>query len=89
MDSSQERGKASCDRKTTILYYFIDPSGFTEIGSSCESCSSHSKIRASNSDAEIIDEFPELTGTDIRACLEFAADRELGENCLKLRCRLD
>jgi len=26
--------------------------------------------------AEIIDDFPELTETDIRACLEFAADRE-------------
>ncbi|NES17832.1 MAG: DUF433 domain-containing protein [Symploca sp. SIO3E6] len=25
---------------------------------------------------EIIDDFPELTETDIRACLEFAADRE-------------
>jgi len=25
--------------------------------------------------AEIIDDFPELTETDIRACLEFAADR--------------
>ena len=28
------------------------------------------------STAEIIDDFPELTETDIRACLEFAADRE-------------
>jgi uncharacterized protein (DUF433 family) len=26
--------------------------------------------------AEIIDDFPELTETDIRACLEFAADQE-------------
>lgn len=26
--------------------------------------------------AEIIDDFPELTETDIRACLELAADRE-------------
>ncbi|WP_309235967.1 DUF433 domain-containing protein [Planktothrix sp. FACHB-1365] len=26
--------------------------------------------------AEIIDDFPELTETDIRACLEFAADRD-------------
>jgi len=25
---------------------------------------------------EIIDDFPELTTTDIRACLEFASDRE-------------
>jgi uncharacterized protein (DUF433 family) len=28
------------------------------------------------SHAEIIDDFPELTEQDIRACLEFAADRE-------------
>ena len=28
------------------------------------------------STAEIIDDFPELTETDIMACLEFAADRE-------------
>jgi uncharacterized protein (DUF433 family) len=28
------------------------------------------------STAEIIDDFPELTETNIRACLEFAADRE-------------
>ena len=26
--------------------------------------------------AEILDDFPELTEEDIRACLEFAADRE-------------
>ena len=26
--------------------------------------------------AEIIDDFPELTETDVKACLEFAADRE-------------
>lgn len=26
--------------------------------------------------AEIIDDFPELTETDIRACLEFAADHD-------------
>jgi uncharacterized protein (DUF433 family) len=25
---------------------------------------------------EIIDDFPELTETDIRACLEFVADRD-------------
>ena len=25
---------------------------------------------------EIIDDFPELTETDIKACLEFAADRD-------------
>lgn len=28
------------------------------------------------SEAEIIDDFPELTREDIRACLAFAADRE-------------
>ena len=28
------------------------------------------------SEAEILDDFPELTGADIRACLSFAADRE-------------
>ena len=28
------------------------------------------------SEAEIIDDFPELTKEDIRACLSFAADRE-------------
>jgi uncharacterized protein (DUF433 family) len=28
------------------------------------------------STAEIIDDFPELTASDIKACLEFAADRE-------------
>jgi uncharacterized protein (DUF433 family) len=28
------------------------------------------------SHAEILDDFPELTEQDIRACLEFAADRE-------------
>lgn len=28
------------------------------------------------STAEIIEDFPELTETDIKACLEFAADRE-------------
>ncbi len=28
------------------------------------------------SHAEIIDDFPELTEEDIRACLEYAADRE-------------
>ena len=38
------------------------------------------------SHAEILDDFPELTEEDIRACLEFAADRErriiavVGEN---------
>jgi len=26
--------------------------------------------------AEILDDFPELTTEDIKACLEFAADRE-------------
>jgi uncharacterized protein (DUF433 family) len=28
------------------------------------------------SEAEILEDFPELTGDDIRACLAFAADRE-------------
>lgn len=28
------------------------------------------------SEAEILDEFPDLTSEDIRACLAFAADRE-------------
>lgn len=28
------------------------------------------------SHSEILDDFPELTEEDIRACLEFAADRE-------------
>ena len=28
------------------------------------------------SHAEILDDFPELTETDIKACLAFAADRE-------------
>jgi uncharacterized protein (DUF433 family) len=28
------------------------------------------------SEAQIIEEFPELTADDIRACLSFAADRE-------------
>ena len=31
---------------------------------------------AGMSQAEILDDFPELTEEDIRACLEFAADRE-------------
>ncbi|NEQ08650.1 MAG: DUF433 domain-containing protein, partial [Moorea sp. SIO4E2] len=26
---------------------------------------------------EIVDDFPELTETDIKACLEFAADRDI------------
>ena len=33
-------------------------------------------LAAGMSTAEIIDDFPELTETDIRTCLEFAADRE-------------
>jgi len=33
-------------------------------------------LAAGISMAEIIEDFPELTETDIRACLEFAADRE-------------
>jgi len=33
-------------------------------------------LAAGMSHAEILDDFPELTEVDIRACLEFAADRE-------------
>lgn len=33
-------------------------------------------LAAGMSQAEILDDFPELTEEDIRACLEFAADRE-------------
>ena len=33
-------------------------------------------LAAGMSHAEILDDFPELTETDIRACLAFAADRE-------------
>lgn len=33
-------------------------------------------LAAGMSHAEILDDFPELTEADIRACLEFAADRE-------------
>ncbi len=33
-------------------------------------------LAAGMSHAEIMDDFPELTEEDIRACLEFAADRE-------------
>jgi uncharacterized protein (DUF433 family) len=33
-------------------------------------------LAAGMSQAEIIDDFPELTGEDITACLEFVADRE-------------
>lgn len=33
-------------------------------------------LAAGMSIAEIIDDFPELTEADIRACLEFTADRE-------------
>ena len=33
-------------------------------------------LAAGMSHAEILDDFPELTQEDIRACLEFAADRE-------------
>ena len=33
-------------------------------------------LAAGMSQAEIIDDFPELTAEDIRACLEFVADRE-------------
>ena len=33
-------------------------------------------LAAGMSVAEIVDDFPELTEADIRACLEFAADRK-------------
>jgi uncharacterized protein (DUF433 family) len=33
-------------------------------------------LAAGMSTTEIIEDFPELTETDIRACLEFAAERE-------------
>ncbi len=33
-------------------------------------------LAAGMSQAEIIDDFPELTVTDVTACLEFVADRE-------------
>ena len=33
-------------------------------------------LAAGMSHSEILDDFPELTEEDIRACLEFAADRE-------------
>ena len=33
-------------------------------------------LAAGMSQAEIIDDFPELTAEDIRACVEFVADRE-------------
>ncbi len=33
-------------------------------------------LAACMSHSEILDDFPELTEADIRACLEFAADRE-------------
>lgn len=33
-------------------------------------------LAAGMSQAEILDDFPELTEEDIRACLEFAADRD-------------
>jgi uncharacterized protein (DUF433 family) len=33
-------------------------------------------LAAGMSQAEIIDDFPELTAADIRACLEFVADRK-------------
>ncbi len=33
-------------------------------------------LAAGMSQVEILDDFPELTATDIKACLAFAADRE-------------
>ena len=35
-----------------------------------------SYLAAGMSEAEILDDFPYLTGEDIRACLAFAAERE-------------
>jgi uncharacterized protein (DUF433 family) len=37
-------------------------------------------LAAGMSQAEIIDDFPELTAVDITACLEFVADRERHQN---------
>jgi uncharacterized protein (DUF433 family) len=37
-------------------------------------------LAARMSQAEIIDDFPELTAVDITACLEFVADRERHQN---------
>ncbi|NEO21033.1 MULTISPECIES: DUF433 domain-containing protein [unclassified Moorena] len=34
-------------------------------------------LAAGMSHAEIVDDFPELSKTDIKACLEFAADRNI------------
>jgi uncharacterized protein (DUF433 family) len=33
-------------------------------------------LAAGMTSAEILDDFPELTGEDIQACLQYAADRE-------------
>jgi uncharacterized protein (DUF433 family) len=33
-------------------------------------------LAAGQSQSQILDDFPELTGDDIRACLAYAADRE-------------
>ena len=44
-------------------------------------------LAANMSIAKIIDDFPELTKTDIRACLEFAADRERGNGHIDKRVR--
>ena len=33
-------------------------------------------LAAGQSHSQILDDFPELTGDDIRACLAYAADRE-------------
>ncbi|NEO40502.1 MAG: DUF433 domain-containing protein [Moorea sp. SIOASIH] len=56
------------------------------LNSSCKPCIRQMRITvddvlgwlaAGMSHAEIVDDFPELTETDIRACLEFAADRDI------------
>jgi uncharacterized protein (DUF433 family) len=33
-------------------------------------------LAAGQSQSQILDDFPELTGDDVRACLAYAADRE-------------
>ncbi|NEO92672.1 MAG: DUF433 domain-containing protein [Moorea sp. SIO3G5] len=60
--------------------------GCLSLNSSCKPCIRQMRITvydvlgwlaAGMSHAEIVDDFPELTETDIRACLEFAADRDI------------
>lgn len=42
-----------------------------------------SYLASGMSEAEIIEDFPELTSEDIRACLAFAADRERHTRLIK------